>query len=167
MQAIMRSSICLTFLLLLFQTALVAAPRAAENKAMGACLKMTVAANDIASFGGQVRQHYRIVFKNLCDSVRVVYWCAEHPSKTLTVNSVCSQRSPNQPQEPAPSRAPNQAPIQAPIQASIAAPLYAVSGQREFQWTFPQGTLIRFVDCDDSTYPTNDFRCSPPGQRKR
>jgi len=153
----MRSSICLSLLLLLFQTAPMAAPRAAENTAMGSCLKMTVAADDIASFGGQVRQHYRIVFKNLCDSVRVVYWCAEHPSKTLTVNSVCSQRALHQ--------AP--APHQAASQAGIAAPLYAVTRQREFQWTFPQGTHIRFVDCDDATYPTSDFRCSPPGPRLR
>ncbi len=151
----MRSSIGLSLLLLLFQTALVAAPRAAGNAASGSCLKMTVAANDIASYGGQVRQHYRIVFQNQCDTVRVVYWCAEHPSKTLTVNSVCSHRSPNQVQN------------QAPSQAGIAAPLYAVTRQREFQWTFPQGTRIRFVDCDDSTYPTSDFRCSPPGPRLR
>ena len=155
----MRSSIFLSLLLLLFQTALEAAPRKAESTAMGSCLRMTVAANDIASSGGQVRQHYRIVFKNLCDSVRVVYWCAEHPSKTLAVNSVCSQRSPNQ--------ATASLPIQALGQAGLAAPLYAVTRQREFQWTFPQGTRIRFVDCDDATYPTSDFRCSPPGPRLR
>lgn len=155
----MRSSLSLALLLLLFQTALAAAPRAAENTAMGACLKMTVAANDIASSGGQSRQHYRIVFQNLCDTVRVVYWCAEHPSKTLTVNAVCSQRAPS----PAPARV--SSPPQS--QAAIAAPLYAVSRQREFQWTFPQGTRIRFVDCDDSTYPTSDFRCSPAGPRLR
>ncbi len=77
----------------------------------------------------------------------MVYWCAEHPSKALTVNSVCSQRA-------------------AP-QAGIAAPLYAVIKQREFLWTFPQGTRIRFVDCDDSRYPTSDFRCSPPSARLR
>ena len=129
---------------------------------MGACLKMTVAANDIASFGGQVRQQYRIVFRNLCDTVRVVYWCAEHPSKTLTVNSVCSQRPPQ-----TPNPASNQAPAQASSQAGLVAPLYAVTKQREFQWTFPQGTLIRFVDCDDATYPTSDFRCAPPGHRLR
>ena len=153
----MRSSLGLAFLLLLFQTALAAAPRAAENTAMGACLKMTVAANDIASSGGQSRQHYRIVFQNLCDTVRVVYWCAEHPSKTLTVNAVCSQRAPSTQTARAPS----------PSQAGIAAPLYAVSRQREFQWTFPQGTRIRFVDCDDATYPTSDFRCSPAGPKMR
>ncbi len=143
----MRSPVVLALLLLLFQTALVAAPRAAENTSTGSCLRMTVAANDIASFGGQARQHYRIFFQNLCDSVRVVYWCAEHPSKTLMVNSVCSQKS--------------------TASAGIAAPLYAVTREREFQWTFPQGTRIRFVDCDDSKYPTSDFRCSPPGARLR
>ena len=157
MQSIMRLSFCLAFLLLLSQTALMAAPRAADNAAMGACLKMTVAANDIASFGGQIRQQYRIVFQNLCDTVRVVYWCAEHPSKTLTMNSVCSQRPPQSPKP-----VPNQ--FSAP--PGIAAPLYAVTKQREFQWTFPAGTLIRFVDCDDSTYPTSDFRCTPLGQRR-
>lgn len=108
---------------------------------------MTVAADDIASFGGQVRQHYRIFFENLCDTVRVVYWCAEHPSKSLTMNSVCAQRT--------------------PAQAGIAAPLYAVIRQREFQWTFPPGTRIHFVDCADSTYPTSDFRCVTPSQRRR
>lgn len=51
--------------------------------------------------------------------------------------------------------------------SGIAAPLYAVTREREFQWTFPQGTRIRFVDCDDSKYPTSDFRCSPPGARLR
>lgn len=140
---LMRSTLVFAFLLL-FQTELAAAPRASENTSMGACLRMTVAANDIVSAGGQARQHYRIFFQNLCDSVRVVYWCAEHPSKTLLANSVCSSKA-----------------------GPHAAPLYAVTRQREFQWTFPQGTRIRFVDCDDSKYPTSDFRCSPPGPRTR
>ncbi len=143
----MRFSLVLALLFLPIQTALAATPHAAEDTSTGTCLRMTVAANDIASSGGQARQHYRIYFQNLCDSVRVVYWCAEHPSKTLTVNSVCSQRA-------------------AP-QARIAAPLYAVIKQREFQWTFPQGTRIRFIDCDDSKYPTSDFRCSPSSARLR
>jgi hypothetical protein len=107
---------------------------------------MTVDASTISGLGGQVRQHYRIFFQNLCSSVRVVYWCAEHPSKTLTATSVCSPGS---------------------SASGIAAPLYAVNRQREFQWTFPQGTLIRYVDCNDSTYPTSDFRCTTPGQRLR
>ncbi len=93
----------------------------------------------------------------LCDSVRVVYWCAEHPSKTLTMNSVCAQRAPNGPAVPA-------TPV---AQAGIATPLYAVTRHREFQWTFPQGTRIRFIDCDDKTYPTSDFRCTALGQRTR
>ena len=147
MHSIMRLSFCLALLLLLFQTAIVAPPRAAENTSMGDCLRMTINANDIAAIGGQPRQHYRISFQNLCETVRVVYWCAEHPSETLTVNSVCTQR--------------------AAAQAGVAAPLYAVGRQREFQWTFPQGTRIKFVDCDDSRYPTSDFRCSPPGARLR
>jgi hypothetical protein len=107
---------------------------------------MTVAASAIASFGGQARQHYRIFFENMCDSVRVVYWCAEHPSKALTATSVCSPRTST---------------------SGIAAPLYAVNRKREFQWTFPEGTLIRYVDCNDSTYPTSDFRCTRPGQPGR
>lgn len=144
---VMRSPIFLAILLLLFQAGPVAAARAAENSSMGSCLRMSVFANDIASSGGQARQHYRISFQNLCDSVRVVYWCAEHPSKTLTANSVCSQR--------------------ATIPAGIAAPLFAVTRQREFQWTFPQGTRIKFVDCDDSTYPSSDMRCVSPGRRGR
>ena len=147
MRLTMRLSLCLAFVLILFQTALAAAPRATENESTGACLRMSVAASDIASFGGQARQHYRIFFENLCDSVRVVYWCAEHPSKTVVVDSVCSPRTSSQ--------------------AGLVAPLYAVTRKREFQWTFPQGTLIRFVDCDDSTYPTSDFRCAPRGQRLR
>jgi hypothetical protein len=101
---------------------------------------MTVAASDMPSPGGQLRQRYRIFFENQCESVRVVYWCAEHPSQSLTAASVCSPR---------PS-----------AQGSIAAPLYAVVRKREFQWTFPQGTRIRYVDCNDSTYPTSDFRCT-------
>ncbi len=153
----MRSSIFLSLLLLVFQAPLAAAPRAADNAAMGSCLKMTVAANDIASFGEQVRQHYRIVFQNLCDTVRVVYWCAEHPSKTLTANSICSQRPPSQAQPQA----------QAPGQPAVATPLFAVTKQREFQWTFPQGTRIRFVDCDNGTLPTSDLRCVPTGPRLR
>ena len=143
----MRFPLILVLLFLPILTALAATPHAEEDTSTGPCLRMTVAANDIASSGGQARQHYRIYFQNLCDSVRVVYWCAEHPSRMLTVNSVCPQRA-------------------AP-QAAIAAPLYAVIKQREFQWTFPQGTRIRFIDCDDSKYPTSDFRCSPPSARLR
>ncbi len=142
----MRFLLVLALPFLLIQTALAATPHAAGDAPASSCLRMTVAANDIASSGGQTRQHYRIYFQNLCDSVRVVYWCAEHPSKPLTVNSVCSRAAPK---------------------AGIAAPLYAVIKQREFQWTFPQGTRIRLVDCDDSRYPTIDFRCSPPSARLR
>ena len=111
------------------------------------CLRMTVAASDMPSLGGQSRQRYRIFFENLCESVRVVYWCAEHPSQSLTATSVCSPR---------PS-----------AQAGIAAPLYAVVRKREFQWTFPQGTRIRFVDCNDTTFPTSDFRCTSLGKQSR
>jgi hypothetical protein len=111
------------------------------------CLRMTVAASDMPSLGGQARQHYRIYFENHCESVRVVYWCAEHPSQSLSATSVCAPR---------PS-----------AQVGVAAPLYAVVRKREFQWTFPQGTRIRFVDCNDSTYPTSDFRCASPGKQGR
>lgn len=113
----------------------------------GDCLRMTVAASDMPSLGGQVRQHYRIFFENHCEAVRVVYWCAEHPSQSLTATSVCAPR-------PSP-------------QAGIAAPLYAVVRKREFQWTFPQGTRIRFVDCNDSKFPTSDFRCTSSGKSGR
>ena len=146
MRTIMRLSLCLAVIALFVYTGAMADPRSGEAR-VGECLRMTVAADDIASFGGQVRQHYRIFFENLCDSVRVVYWCAEHPSKSLTMNSVCAQRT--------------------SAQAGIVAPLYAVIRQREFQWTFPPGTRIRFVDCADSTYPTSDFRCAPTSPRPR
>ena len=146
MRTLMRLSFCLLLVFLSFHAGAIAAPRSVdENPA--ACLRMTVAANDIASLGGQVRQHYRIFFENLCDTVRVVYWCAEHPSQPLTMSSVCSPR--------------------VTAQAGIAAPLYAVTRKREFQWTFPRGTQIRFVDCDDSAYPTSDLRCTRPGAHAR
>lgn len=109
------------------------------------CLRLTVAASDLASFGDRGRQHYRIVFENRCDSVRIVYWCAEHPSKSLAAAPVCVQTTTQQ--------------------GGIAAPLYAVVRQREFQWTFPPGTRIRYVDCSDSALPTSDFRCTPAGKR--
>ena len=146
MRAIMRLSICLILVALSGYAPAFATPQGSEQRTGSGCLSMTVDASTIAGFGGQVRQHYRIFFQNLCDSVRVVYWCAEHPSKTLAAGSVCSARA---------------------AASGIAAPLYAVNRQREFQWTFPQGTLIRYVDCNDSTYPTADFRCSPAGQRTR
>jgi hypothetical protein len=111
----------------------------------GDCLRMTVAASDRPSLGGQQRQLYRIHFENQCENVRVVYWCAEHPSQSLTATSVCATRT--------------------SAQAAIATPLYAVVRRREFQWTFPQGTRIRFVDCNDSTYPTSDFRCTSPSRQ--
>lgn len=111
------------------------------------CLRLTVTASDMPSLGGQSRQRYRIFFENQCESVRVVYWCAEHPSQSLTATSVCSPR---------PS-----------AQANIAAPLYAVVRKREFQWTFPQSTRIRFVDCNDTTFPTSDLRCTSLGKQSR
>src|SRR6185503_7752953 len=86
------------------------------------CLRMTVAASDLPSLGVQNRQLYRIHFENQCEAVRVVYWCAEHPSKSLTAASVCTPR---------PS-----------AQAAMVASLYAVVRNREFQWTFTQGTRI-------------------------
>jgi hypothetical protein len=140
----MRLSICLILLSLSVHAAASAAPEIIEQKMAGECLRMTIAASPIASFGGQARQHYRISFENFCDTSRVVYWCAEHPTKPLTATSVCSART----------------------GGGFAAPLYAVNRQREFQWTFPLGTLIRYVDCNDSTYPTSDFRCAPPGPRR-
>lgn len=110
------------------------------------CLRLTVASQDIASFGDRGRQHYRILFENRCESVRIVYWCAEHPSKALAAAPVCVAAAPTR-------------------QGGIAAPLYAVVRQREFQWTFPPGTRIRYVDCNESTFPTSDFRCAPAGKR--
>ena len=108
---------------------------------------MTVDASDMPSLSGQMRQHYRIHFENQCESVRVVYWCAEHPSHSLTATSVCSPRT--------------------SAQAGVAAPLYAVVRTREFQWTFPQGTRIRFVDCNDSAFPTSDLRCTSQKKQAR
>jgi hypothetical protein len=120
------------------------ADRKSPSSAAGECLRLTVAANDLASFGDHSRQHYRIVFENQCDTVRIVYWCAEHPSKTLAT-APCMRTTSQQ--------------------AGIAAPLYAVVRQREFQWTFPPGTRIRYVDCSESSFPTSDFRCAAPGKR--
>ncbi len=139
----MQLPITLLLCALLAHTAAFAGVPAAEASASTsrACVNMTVTANDIASFGDRGRQQYRIRFENRCDTVRIVYWCAENPSRTLTTNSPCVHASTSN--------------------AGIAAPLYAVVRQREFQWTFPPGTRIRFVDCSDSAYPTSDFRCRP------
>jgi len=104
------------------------------------CLQMTVAASDGPGDGR--KQHLRIVFENRCESIRIVYWCAEHPSKTLVAGSVCSR--------------------EASQRVGIAAPLYAVVRQREFQWSFPPGTRIRYVSCNESSYPTSDLRCTAP-----
>lgn len=114
----------------------------------GECLTLKVAANDLASPGDRPRQHYRLLFENRCDTVRIVYWCAEHPSKSIALAPVCMRTS----------ASPNQ-------KSGVAAPLYAVVRSREFQWTFPPGTRIRYVDCSDSSYPTSDFRCTAPGRR--
>ncbi|MSP98634.1 MAG: hypothetical protein EXR29_15745 [Betaproteobacteria bacterium] len=142
----MRLSICLFLCTLFLHTAAAAGIRTSDDTdANASCLRMTVAASDIASFGEHGRQHYRIVFENRCDTVRIVYWCAEHPSKTLAATSVCVRG--------------------ATPQSGIAAPLYAVIRQREFQWTFPPGTRIRYVDCNNSTFPTSDFRCKATGKR--
>ena len=119
---------------------------AADVRPAGDCLKLTVAANDLASFGEHARQHYRIVFENRCESTRVVYWCAEHPSRNLASAPVCMRTTTSS-------------------QGGIAAPLYAVVRQREFQWTFPPGTRIRYIDCSESSLPTSDFRCAAPGKR--
>lgn len=131
--------------LLLVLSLLLSTVAAADVPPPGQCLRLTVAARDLASYGDQGRQHYRIVFENQCESTRVVYWCAEHPSKNLASAPVCMRTS-NSP-------------------GGIAAPLYAVVRQREFQWTFPPGTKIRYVDCNDSSVPTSDFRCSRPDKR--
>ncbi len=146
MRTNMRLSICLVLWFLSIHVTAVAAPKTGNQPRSGDCLRMTVDASTISSFGGQVRQHYRIYFENSCDTVRVVYWCAEHPSKQLTATSVCSART---------------------AAAGLAAPLYAVNRQREFQWTFPEGTLIRYVDCNGSTFPTSDLRCATAGPRPR
>jgi hypothetical protein len=158
MRTIMRLSLCLLVALLFVHSAAAGVGPKDSQGAEGAggkggsggaseCLRMTVDASDMPSMGGQMRQHYRIYFENQCESVRVVYWCAEHPSQSLTAGSVCSPRT--------------------STQAGIAAPLFAVARKREFQWTFPQGTRIRFVDCNDATFPTSDFRCTSPGKQSR
>lgn len=140
MQTIMKCPLLFVVCALLVHTAAFAGVRAADGPR---CLSMTVSANDIASLGNRARQQYRIRFENRCESVRIVYWCAESPSKTLESSSLCMRN--------------------AGPQAGFAAPLYAVARQREFQWTFPPGTRIRYVDCSDSAYPTSDFRCRPAG----
>ena len=160
MRTIMRLSLCLLVAFLFVHSAAAGVgPKHAHDAGVpggggkggagggGECLRMTVDASDMPSLGGQVRQRYRIYFENQCESVRVVYWCAEHPSQSLTAGSVCSPRT--------------------SMQTSIAAPLFAVARKREFQWTFPQGTRIRFVDCNDATFPTSDFRCTSPGKQSR
>ncbi|MEO8202786.1 MAG: hypothetical protein ABI630_02905 [Betaproteobacteria bacterium] len=106
---------------------------------------MTVSATNIATFSDRGRQHYRISFKNQCESVRVVYWCAEPASRASGVTAECVQAA----------------------TPAIAAPHYVVVRTREFQSIYPQGTRIRFVDCADSAFPTSDFRCSAGGQRPR
>ena len=133
-----RLSVCLTAYALSVSQALAADD--AQNPANGDCLQVNVAAGD--AIGDGSKQHFRIVFQNRCDALRIVYWCAEHPSKTLTAVSVCSR-------ETSP-------------RVGIAAPLYAVVKQREFQWSFPPGTRIRYVSCNESSYPTSDFRCTAP-----
>ena len=136
---------CLFSIALLVSQSATAEVEHAPRTSGGDCLRLNVAANDIASFGDHGRQHYRIVFENRCESVRIVYWCAEHPSKSLAAAPVC---------------------VRTNTQAGgIAAPLYAVVRQREFQWTFPPGTRIRYVDCSESNVPTSDFRCTPAGKR--
>ena len=145
----LRLSISSLLFSLLFSPA-AAADIPNPGRASGECLRLTVSANDLASFGDQGRQHYLIVFENRCETVRIVYWCAEHPSKVIAMAPVCMRTSAN-----APAIQP----------AGIAAPLYAVVRQREFQWTFPPGTRIRFVDCSDSSVPTSDFRCTTAGKR--
>lgn len=145
----LRSSPIFFFFTLLLSTA--AAADIQPSNAAGAsgdCLTLKVAANDLASPGDHPRQHYRLLFENRCDTVRIVYWCAEHPSKAIALAPVCMRS--------------NASPTQ---KGGIAAPLYAVIRSREFQWTFPPGTRIRYVDCSDSSYPTSDFRCTAPGRR--
>src|ERR1043165_2459396 len=102
MPPIMRLSLCLLVASLFVHTAAAGVgpitpnepPHAATEPAAGSsgCLRMTVAASDRPSLGGQNRQLYRIHFENQCESVRVVYWCAEHPSQSLTAASVCTPR---------------------------------------------------------------------------
>ncbi len=140
-----RFAACLFTLALLVSQVARADAQPSSRASGGDCLRLNVASSDIASFGDHGRQHYRIVFENRCESVRIVYWCAEHPSKSLAAAPVC---------------------VRTNTQAGgIAAPLYAVVRQREFQWTFPPGTRIRYVDCSESNVPTSDFRCMPAGKR--
>lgn len=105
------------------------------------CVRMSVTAREIASQGKHTREQYRIRFENRCDSVRIVYWCADSPTGTPAMQSPCARTGTSI--------------------AVVAAPLYAVVKQLEFQWAFPHGTRIRYIDCSDSTYPTSDFRCRP------
>lgn len=124
---------------------LVPGAASAEVRNDAGCLRMTVSTSGLASTGDQARRRYRMVFENQCDSVRTLYWCADHATLNLSSSPVC-MRSTNS-------------------QAGIAAPVYTVERQREFQWTFPAGTRIRHVDCGEASLPTSDFRCLASGKR--
>lgn len=146
----MRASLpCLAFVALFTSAAAAeidpAAPARAETASVseGECVSMTVTASAPPELRLEGKQLFRITFHNRCAAQRVLYWCAEHPSRPLSALSVCAHE---------------------PQQAGIAAPLYALVRKREFQWTFPPGTRIHFVDCERSSLPTRDLRCSqaPP-----
>ena len=142
MRTMIRLSACLVAFALGLSQAIAASD--APNVAGAAdCLQMTVAASD--GSGERNRQNFRIVFENQCESLRIIYWCAEHPSQKLVAASVCAHETPRR--------------------GGFAAPLYAVVRQREFQWSYPPGTRIRYVSCTESSYPTSDLRCTAPASR--
>lgn len=120
---------------------------ASTDPARRDCVSMSVTVAPLAGQTDTSKQHYRISFHNRCEKLRVVYWCAEHPSRPLAAAPVCAKVSVRQ--------------------SVIASPLYAIDRQREFQWVLPEGTRIRYVDCNESRLPTSDLGCNDPAQRQR
>jgi hypothetical protein len=114
---------------------------ATANAAIDSCVAMHVTANAVANRAQANLQHFRISFQNRCEAQRVLYWCVEHASKPLYAAPICPRESGRQ--------------------ATTATPLYAIDRQREFQWVLPQGTRIRYVDCETAALPTSDLRCEP------
>lgn len=113
----------------------------ARQSAAGAeCLSMTVTTSQ--ALRDRNKRHFRIVFENRCESMRILYWCAEQRAQVGDAPQLCAGDETSR--------------------SAIASPLYAIEQRREFQWSFPVGTRIRFVACSDGTYPTTDLRCAVP-----
>lgn len=107
------------------------------------CLRMTVTAGEVLR--SRDKQHLRIVFENHCDAARIVHWCAAYPVRQADAMAACPDAG-TQP-------------------TAYAAPSYVVETRREFQWSFPLGTRIRYVACAEGTLPTGDLGCAAPAPR--